>query len=137
MLGSPVRARFFSLFSFIFNKMKKKEKKIKGRGGLFFLKDIVGGRGCPASCRLKARSRKLRRAIFVPLCFVCACLSLPCVSVCGGLVVVWVLCGCVCRRLSFGLRRRGVAQARPRHISEAGTPRARGGKVGNLGFLFV
>ena len=44
MLGSPVRARFFSLFSFIFNKMKKKEKKIKGRGGLFFLKDIVGTR---------------------------------------------------------------------------------------------
>ena len=36
--------------------------------------------------------QELRRAVFVPLCFVCACFSLPCVSVCGGLVVVSFFC---------------------------------------------
>ena len=35
VLGPPARARFFSLFLFIFNKMKKKEKKIKAQD-LFF-----------------------------------------------------------------------------------------------------
>ena len=36
--------------------------------------------------------QKVAAGGFVPLCFVCACLSLPCVSVCGGLVVVSFFC---------------------------------------------
>ena len=40
---------FFLFFSFVFNKMKKKEKKIKGKD-LFF---SYGRSGCPSSCRLQ------------------------------------------------------------------------------------
>ena len=45
------------------------------------------------------------------------------------------LCGRLCCRLPFGLRRRGAAQVRPRHSSEEGTPTARGRQIRNFVFL--